>query len=84
MPNPAIVVLNQQGVSLARQIKAVLPSAVIYGLADRTTEVDISFTQFGETLRELFTHGTPIVGICAAGILIRTLAPLLSDKRQEP
>lgn len=84
MPNPAIVVLNQQGVSLARQIKAVLPTALIYGLADRTTEVDISFTQFGETLRELFTHGTPIVGICAAGILIRTLAPLLSDKRQEP
>ncbi len=84
MPNPAIVVLNQQSVFLARQIKAVLPHAVIYGLADRTTEVDISFTQFGETLRELFIHNTPIVGICAAGILIRTLAPLLSDKRQEP
>jgi cobalt-precorrin 5A hydrolase / precorrin-3B C17-methyltransferase len=84
VPNPAIVVLNQQSVSLARQIKAVLPHAVIYGLADRTTEVDISFTQFGETLRELFTHSTPIIGICAAGILIRTLAPLLSDKRQEP
>jgi cobalt-precorrin 5A hydrolase / precorrin-3B C17-methyltransferase len=84
VPNPAIVVLNQQSVSLARQIKAVLPDAMIYGLADRTTEVDISFTQFGETLRELFTHGTPIIGICAAGILIRTLAPLLSDKRQEP
>ncbi|MBW4515240.1 MAG: precorrin-3B C(17)-methyltransferase [Timaviella obliquedivisa GSE-PSE-MK23-08B] len=84
MPNPAIVVLNQQSVSLAHRIKAVLPHAVIYGLCDRTTEVDISFTQFGETLRELFTHGTPIIGICAAGILIRTLAPLLSDKRQEP
>jgi len=84
VPNPAIVVLNQQGVSLARQIKAVLPNAIIYGLVDRTSEVDIGFSQFGETLRELFTHGTPIIGICAAGILIRTLAPLLSDKRQEP
>lgn len=84
MPNPAIVVLNQQSVFLARQIKAVLPYTVIYGLTDRTTEVDIGFTQFGETLRELFTNGTPIIGICAAGILIRTLAPLLSDKRQEP
>ncbi|NJR38484.1 MAG: precorrin-3B C(17)-methyltransferase [Leptolyngbyaceae cyanobacterium CSU_1_4] len=84
MSNFAIVVLNQQSVSLARQIKAVFPDAVIYGLGDRTTEVDISFTQFGETLRELFTQSTPIVGICAAGILIRTLAPLLSDKRQEP
>ena len=29
-------------------------------------------------------RGTPIVGICAAGILIRALAPLLADKRTEP
>jgi cobalt-precorrin 5A hydrolase / precorrin-3B C17-methyltransferase len=76
--NPAIVVLNQQSVALARQIQTALPHAVIYGL------IDIPYTQFGETLRELFAQGTPIIGICAAGILIRTLAPLLSDKRQEP
>jgi cobalt-precorrin 5A hydrolase / precorrin-3B C17-methyltransferase len=82
--NPAIVVLNQQSVTLARQIQTVLPDAVIYGLSDRTTQVDIPYTQFGETLRDLFAQGTPIIGICAAGILIRTLAPLLSDKRQEP
>jgi cobalt-precorrin 5A hydrolase / precorrin-3B C17-methyltransferase len=84
VPNPAIVVLNQQSVALARQIQTALPHAVIYGLSDRTTQVDIPYTQFGETLRELFVQGTPIIGICAAGILIRTLAPLLSDKRQEP
>ncbi|MBD3880141.1 precorrin-3B C(17)-methyltransferase [Phormidium tenue FACHB-886] len=64
----------------------VLPNAVLYGLANRTveTEVDVSFTDFGETLRSLFKDGTPIIGICAAGILIRTLAPLLSNKQQEP
>jgi cobalt-precorrin 5A hydrolase / precorrin-3B C17-methyltransferase len=84
VPNPAIVVLNQSSVALARQIQTVLPNAVVYGLSDRTTQVDVPYTQFGETLRELFTQGTPIMGICAAGILIRTLAPLLSDKRQEP
>jgi cobalt-precorrin 5A hydrolase / precorrin-3B C17-methyltransferase len=84
VPNPAIVVLNQHSVALARQIQTVLPDAVVYGLVDRTTQVDISYTQFGETLRELFAQGTPIIGICAAGILIRTLAPLLSNKQQEP
>jgi cobalt-precorrin 5A hydrolase / precorrin-3B C17-methyltransferase len=84
VPNPAIVVLNQSSVALARQIQTVLPNAVVYGLSDRTTQVDIPYTQFGETLRKLFAQGTPIIGICAAGILIRTLAPLLSDKRQEP
>jgi cobalt-precorrin 5A hydrolase / precorrin-3B C17-methyltransferase len=35
-------------------------------------------------LRALFAEGRPIVGICAAGILIRALAPALSDKRAEP
>jgi cobalt-precorrin 5A hydrolase / precorrin-3B C17-methyltransferase len=84
VPNLAIVVLSQQSVLCAQQIKCALPHAMIYGLANRTTEVDISFTQFGETLRELFASGTSIIGFCAAGILIRTLAPLLSDKRQEP
>ncbi len=32
----------------------------------------------------LFADGRPIIGICAAGILIRLLAPHLSDKHSEP
>jgi cobalt-precorrin 5A hydrolase/precorrin-3B C17-methyltransferase len=35
-------------------------------------------------IRDLFNEGRPIVGICAAGILIRVLAPLLSGKRIDP
>lgn len=35
-------------------------------------------------LPRLFAERTPIVGICAAGILIRLLAPSLSDKADEP
>lgn len=81
---PAVVVLGQNSVAVARKMMGVLPGATLYGLAGRTSEVDVSFTNFGETLRELFAQGTPIIGICAAGILIRTLAPMLSDKRQEP
>jgi cobalt-precorrin 5A hydrolase / precorrin-3B C17-methyltransferase len=37
-----------------------------------------------ETLRALFTAGRPIVALCASGILIRILAPLLADKHAEP
>ncbi|WP_066381687.1 MULTISPECIES: precorrin-3B C(17)-methyltransferase [unclassified Anabaena] len=81
---PAVVVLSQNSVALARKIITVLPGATLYGLAGRTSQVDVSFTNFGDTLRELFAEGTPLIGICAAGILIRTLAPLISDKRQEP
>ncbi|HBK98695.1 MAG TPA: precorrin-3B C(17)-methyltransferase [Microcoleaceae bacterium UBA10368] len=81
---PAIVILGQNSQLIAQKISAVLPGSLIYGLADRTSNTDINFSNFGETLRELFATETPIIGICAAGILIRTLAPMLSDKRAEP
>nr|WP_179198142.1 precorrin-3B C(17)-methyltransferase [Nostoc sp. T09] len=81
---PAVVVLGQNSVAVARKIISVLPGATLYGLAGRTWEVDVNFSNFGDTLRELFAQGRPLIGICAAGILIRTLAPMISDKRQEP
>ncbi len=80
----AVVVLSQAGVPLARKVMTSLPDAILYGLKGRTTGVDISYTDFGETLRQLFQAGIPILGVCAAGILVRTLAPLLSNKWQEP
>ncbi|ARV61988.1 precorrin-3B C(17)-methyltransferase [Nostocales cyanobacterium HT-58-2] len=81
---PAVVILGNNSIPVARKIISVLPGAQLYGLAGRTSNVDISFTEFGTTLRELFASGTPIIGICATGIIIRTLAPLLANKRQEP
>jgi cobalt-precorrin 5A hydrolase/precorrin-3B C17-methyltransferase len=81
---PAIVILGQNSQPIAKKISAHFPGSQIYGLIDRTNDTDIKFSNFGETLRELFATETPIIGICAAGIIIRTLAPLLSDKRAEP
>jgi cobalt-precorrin 5A hydrolase/precorrin-3B C17-methyltransferase len=81
---PAIVILNQTSVALARRMITVLPEAQLYGLVSRTTDVDVHFANFGDTVRELFAQGTPIIGVCAAGILIRSLAPLLNDKWHEP
>ncbi|MBW4642395.1 MAG: precorrin-3B C(17)-methyltransferase [Goleter apudmare HA4340-LM2] len=81
---PAVVMLGQNSLAVASKIINILPGATLYGLDGRTSGVDVSFTNFGETLRELFAEGTPLIGICAAGILIRTLAPVISDKRQEP
>jgi cobalt-precorrin 5A hydrolase/precorrin-3B C17-methyltransferase len=81
---PAIVILGQNSQPIAKKISAHFPGSQIYGLIDRTSNTDINFSNFGETLRELFATETPIISICAAGIIIRTLAPLLSDKRAEP
>ncbi|UBF29994.1 precorrin-3B C(17)-methyltransferase (plasmid) [Kovacikia minuta CCNUW1] len=84
MKPPAIVILGEASVAIARQIQSALPGATIYGLAERTQTVDVSYNRFGDTVRELFSSSTPIIGICAAGILIRTVAPLLVNKRAEP
>ena len=81
---PAIIILGQNSQQIAKKISAHFPGSQIYGLIDRTSNTDINFSNFGETLRELFATETPIISICAAGIIIRTLAPLLSDKRAEP
>jgi cobalt-precorrin 5A hydrolase / precorrin-3B C17-methyltransferase len=81
---PAIVILGEASIPVARQIQAALPEAIVYGLAGRVQSTGIIYENFGETVRELFQAGTPIIGICAAGILIRTIAPLLNNKWQEP
>src|SRR4028119_1589670 len=47
-------------------------------------EGDVLLEDAAERLRTLFAAGVPVVGVCAAGILIRAVAPLLSDKRAEP
>ena len=82
----AVIVLSQQGVTIAKQIKSGLPDVVTYGLVDRivTSDVDHSYQNFGEVIQTLFRSGSTIVGVCAAGIIIRSVAELLNDKWQEP
>lgn len=79
----ALVVLDRGGLALARKLAKQLPGAEIHGLSSRV-KADIGFTGAVAHLRKLFTDGDSIVGIMAAGILIRALAPLLADKRGEP
>jgi cobalt-precorrin 5A hydrolase/precorrin-3B C17-methyltransferase len=81
---PAIMVLGETSMAIARQIQGAVPDAIIYGLRSRTQSADRNYDHFGATIAELFSQGHPIIGICATGILIRSLAPLLSDKRSEP
>ena len=80
----AIVVLTDRGLATARRIRTCLDGARIHGYSPRVAGADVAFDDAGAELRRLFTAGVDIVGVCAAGILIRTLAPALTDKRKEP
>jgi cobalt-precorrin 5A hydrolase/precorrin-3B C17-methyltransferase len=81
---PAIVILGKGSLATARNIQVLYPGALIHGLAGRVKGADRVYHEFGATLRELYQQDTPIIALCAAGIVIRTLAPLLLEKGVEP
>jgi cobalt-precorrin 5A hydrolase/precorrin-3B C17-methyltransferase len=83
-PSPAIVLLGAASLSTAKRLQALYPQAVIYGLRGRVEGADALYDDFGATLRSLYQSNTPIIALCAAGIIIRSLAPLLSSKGIEP
>ena len=91
-----MVAITADGSALARRIAAVLggagadtgagagADAEVHGLRGRAGDADVWFTDTRAHLRALFEDGRPIAGVCAAGILVRAVAPALADKRAEP
>jgi len=80
---PAIVILGAGALDTARRVQARYPGAQVHGLRARV-EADIAFDELGAHLRELYARGLPIIALCAAGIVIRCVAPALTDKGVEP
>lgn len=79
---PVVICLTASGLEVARRAAQEL-DAELHGLA-RRVGAPRTFDDVAAHLRGLFQEGRPIVGVCAAGILIRALAPLLADKTEEP
>jgi len=80
----AILVLGSSALPQAQAVKAVLPEALIHVPAERGLVGDVRFENAMAHIAALFAAGTPIIGLCAAGILVRAVAPLLAEKRAEP
>ena len=73
---PAVIVFSDSGREVAaRIVDAVGGDLCVCGSGGADASV---------LLPRLFREGRPIIGVCAAGILIRLLAPSLSDKSVEP
>lgn len=82
--SPAIVILSEAALPMARRIAEAIGGEV-HGHDRRITEsVDATFTDTGQHLGGLFQNGRPIVALMAAGAVIRLLAPQLQDKQNEP
>ena len=81
--NPVVLALSRSGEAVAHRVAAAL-GAVVHARAQRVDRADAYFDDALVHVRSLFSAGVPIVGVCASGILIRAVAPLLADKRREP
>ena len=71
----AVVAITAEGGGLARRIADALGDAEVHGLRERAGDADVWFTDTTRHVRELFEAGRPVVGVCAAGILVRSVAP---------
>lgn len=72
--HPVIVSLTDPGRALAARLLALLPDAEHL---DRPQP-------FQETVRARFQSGCRLILLCAVGIAVRTLAPVLHDKYRDP
>lgn len=81
MVAPAVIILGPSALPQAQAIAAAT-GATLHGPAGIAGANP--YADFRGEVRSLFVAGRPIVGLCASGILIRCLANLISDKREEP
>jgi cobalt-precorrin 5A hydrolase/precorrin-3B C17-methyltransferase len=80
----AIVVLGPGAAALGRRLRMALPGARLHGPLRYPSDWDESYDRASIHIGRLFEAGQAIVGVCAAGILIRSVAPFLVAKREEP
>ena len=82
--NIAIIVLGPTAAALGRRLQAALPGSRLHGPSAHPADWDESYERASPHIAGLFEAGRPILGLCASGILIRSVAPLLAAKLKEP
>jgi cobalt-precorrin 5A hydrolase / precorrin-3B C17-methyltransferase len=80
----AIVALGESGAAFGHRLRTALPGARLHGPRGHPGDWDESYDRASSHIGGLFEAGRPIVGLCASGILIRSVAPLLAAKQEEP
>ena len=80
-PAAAIISLTDEGKALAERIIALQPEE---GSADQRYLHHHKPKPFSKTVVGLFNEGQRLIFICSTGIVVRTLAPHLTDKYKDP
>lgn len=80
----AVLCVTPAALATARKIAGLLPEAELHGLSGRIDDAPVLFSDTKAHIAQLFKDGHTIIGVCAAGILIRAIGPHLIDKQAEP
>jgi cobalt-precorrin 5A hydrolase / precorrin-3B C17-methyltransferase len=80
----AIIVLRPSGAALGRRLRDALPGSRLHGPHGINGDWDEGYQRVSAEIARLFEAGRPIIGLCASGILIRSVAPMLGAKHEEP
>jgi cobalt-precorrin 5A hydrolase/precorrin-3B C17-methyltransferase len=80
----AVLILGESGAALGRQLRAALPRARLHGPRSHPGDWDETYERASIHIGQLFERGQSIIGVCASGILIRSIAALLGAKGEEP
>ncbi len=82
--NVAIVALGRSAAPLGRRLRSTLQGSELHGPRADPADWDVRFDRAVPHIAQLFAAGRPLIGLCASGILIRAIAPLLAAKGDEP
>lgn len=74
---PGIFTFTSGGQLIGQEIADFLGSTL-------TSPANVPSSEIAARIREAFIANVPIIGVCATGILIRTISPLIRNKQTEP
>ena len=78
-----IVALTEAGHKLAETLAEKMHTSKVGG-AEQTIDIWYKPKPFAETVQQAFVRGEKLIFICATGIVVRTLAPVLQNKHNDP
>lgn len=81
---PALVLLTPNARGVAQALMTAFPAWDVHAPEDAALVHALPLGKPTDTIARLFAAGRPVIGICAAGILIRAVAAVVSDKQSEP
>ena len=82
--NPCVFCLTPSGYETAQRIAKLVDGSLHVPEKLASKIHDAAYENFGDAIREAFIAEKCIIGVCASGILIRLLAPIISSKHIDP